>query len=416
MPSLRRIFAALALAPPALAGWILVPMDAAQADHLKAYGICYAALEHGGRAEWLLNYRGGSFLLEDYDGLAALCVERGVSGEYVADPAGIYDAIEQNNMEVVPLTKAPRVAVYGPPYAEQWDDAVSLALDYAQIPYDRIWNDDVLGGKLASYDWLHLHHEDFTGQIGKFYVSFAGTAWYQEMVTRYENEAAAAGYDNVPAYMGAVADAIERYVAGGGFLFAMCSATDTLDVALAARGVDIVDDIYDFTPADPHAGEKLDYGRTLAFTDFKVIPNPFVYEYSDIDTPRSNAPQDEFNRGSFTLFEFSAKADTIPCLLTQDHVATVTEFMGQTTAFTRKTVKKNVVVLATVDGYEEAKYVYGNHGEGFFAFLGGHDPEDFQHFVGEPATDLRLFPHSAGYRLILNNILFPAARREDLKT
>ncbi len=399
------------------ATYVLVPMDDAQADHLRAYGICYEALLRGARAEWLLNYRGGSFLLADFEGLAELCLERGVTAEYVADPGPIYAVIEANNMEAVPLTKAPRVALYAPANEEMWDDAVMLALDYAHIPYDVIWNDVVLTGGLYQYDWLHLHHEDFTGQFGKFYGSFSGTPWYDAMEAQYRAEAAAAGYPSVAAYMAAAAEAVERYVAGGGFLFAMCAAADTLDIALAARDVDVVAEVFDDTPVDPRANERLDYERTLAFTDFEVFPNPYLYEYSDIDTPRSISPAtDPFDPGSFTLFEFSAKADTVPTILTQNHRSRITEFMGQTTAFTRKTVKKSVVVLATVDGYEEAKYVYGNHGEGFFSFLGGHDPEDFQHFIGELPTDLRFHKNSPGYRLILNNILFPAARREELKT
>jgi hypothetical protein len=404
------------IAGAARAGWLLLPMDEAQTDHLRAYGVCWAALDRGARAEWFLNYRGGSFLVEDYDGLAALCARLGVAAEYVADPAPIYGVIEEENMEAVPLTKAPRVALYAPPYAEQWDDAVMLALDYAGIPYDRVWNDEVLTGGLGEYDWLHLHHEDFTGQLGKFYGSFAGLPWYEEMAARYNAEAAARDYPSVPAMMSDVAARIEDYVAGGGFLFAMCSATDSLDIALAARGLDVVDTPFDGTPPAPDAQARLDFGRTLAFTDFTIYPNPYLYEFSDIDTPRSISPVDDRAAGTFSLFRFSAKADTIPCLLTQDHVARIPEFYGQTTAFPRKTVKKNVVVLATVDGFEEAKYIYGNHGEGFFSFYAGHDPEDFQHFVGEPATDLRLCPHSPGYRLILNNVLFPAARREELKT
>ncbi|HUU57167.1 MAG TPA: asparagine synthetase B, partial [bacterium] len=278
---------AVAGSNPAAAALLLVPMDEAQADHLRAYGVCYEALAAGARAEWLLNYRGGSFLLADFEGLAALCVERGVTAEYVADPAPIYNVVEANNMEAVPLTKAPRVALYAPPDEEMWDDAVMLALDYAQIPYDVIWNDVVLSGGLYQYDWLHLHHEDFTGQFGKFYGSFAGTPWYEMMVERYRAEAAAAGYPSVAAYMGAAAEAIEQYVAAGGFLFAMCSATDTLDIALAARDCDIVASEFDGTPADAGLKERLAYERTLAFTDFDVIPNPYIYEYSDIDTPRS---------------------------------------------------------------------------------------------------------------------------------
>ncbi|HUV87668.1 MAG TPA: asparagine synthetase B [bacterium] len=412
------IFAAAATYPAAtVATYLLIPMDDAQADHLRAYGICYEALLRGARAEWLLNYRGGSFLVADFEGLPELCLERGVTAEYVADPGPIYAVIEAGNMEAVPLTKAPRVALYAPANEEMWDDAVMLALDYAQIPYDVIWNDVVLSGGLYQYDWLHLHHEDFTGQFGKFYGSFAGTPWYDAMEAQYRTEAAAAGYPSVSAYMGAAAEAVERYVAGGGFLFAMCAAADTLDIALAARDVDVVAEVFDDTPVDPRANELLAYGRTLAFTDFAVLPNPYVYEYSDIDTPRSISPAaDPMNPGSFTLFEFSAKADTVPTILTQNHRSRITEFMGQTTAFTRATVKKSVVILATMDGYEEAKYVYGNHGEGFFSFLGGHDPEDFQHFIGELPTDLRFHKNSPGYRLILNNILFPAVRREELKT
>jgi hypothetical protein len=410
--------AALALAAvPAGAAFLLVPMDETQADHLRAYGVCYAALEAGAQAEWLLNYRGGSFLIADFEGLAALCGERGVTAEYVADPGAIYGVVEANNMEAVPLTKAPRVALYAPRDEDLWDDAVMLALDYARIPYDVIWNDVVLTGGLYQYDWLHLHHEDFTGQFGKFYGSFAGTPWYEMMVEQYRGEAEAAGYPSVAAYMGAAAQAIEQYVAAGGFLFAMCSATDTLDIALAARDCDVVAEVFDDTPVDPNPRERLAYERTLAFTDFDVFPNPYLYEYSDIDTPRSISSEvDPFAPGSFTLFAFSAKADTVPAILTQNHASRITEFMGQTTAFTRKTIKKSVVILATVDGYEEAKYIYGNHGEGLFSFLAGHDPEDFQHFVGELPTDLRFHPHSPGYRLILNNLLLPAARREELKT
>jgi hypothetical protein len=407
----------LAGAAPAAAAHLLIPMDDAQADHLRAYGICYEALVRGARAEWLLNYRGGSFLIEDFEGLADLCVSRGVSAAYLSDPGAVYAVIEAENMEAVPLTKAPRIALYAPANEQNWDDAVMLALDYAEIPYDVIWNDVVLTGGLYQYDWVHLHHEDFTGQFGKFYGSFAGTPWYEDMVAQYQTEAEALGYESVAAYMGAAAEEIERFVSGGGFLFAMCAAADTLDIALAARDTDIVASIFDDTPVVGDVSSTLDYGRTLAFTDFHVIPNPYIYEYSDIDTPRSISPEvDPWNKGSFTLFEFSAKADTVPTILTQNHRSRITEFMGQTTAFTRKTVKRNVVILATVDGYEEAKYVYGNHGEGFFSFLGGHDPEDFQHFVGEPPTDLRFYKDSPGYRLILNNVLFPAARREDLKT
>jgi hypothetical protein len=413
---LRIVISVFIAAAPASATFLLVPMDMEQTDHLRAYGVAYQAVADGAYVEWLLNYRGGSFLIEDYDGLAEMCAARGVYGVFVADPGPIYAVIEDNNMEAVPLDKAPRIALYAPEETEVWDDSVMRALEYALIPYDRVWNDDVLSGRIYEYDWLHLHHEDFTGQFGKFYSSFGGSAWYELMVAEYNREAANAGYPSVAEYLKAVARALAEYVYSGGFLFAMCSATDTIDIALAAADVDIVESIYDGDPPDPHYNEKLDYSATMAFTDFTVYPNIYLYEFSNIDTPRSIGLVDPSNPGSFTLFEFSAKSDTVPTILTQCHTARITEFMGQTTAFRREVIKKNVVVLATVDGYEEAKYIYGNYGEGFFSFYAGHDPEDFQHFIGEPPTDLSYYPHSPGYRLILNNILFPAARKEELKT
>jgi hypothetical protein len=406
----------LLAALPASATFLLVPMDLEQTDHLRAYGVAYQAVADGAYVEWLLNYRGGSFLIENYDGLAEMCGARGVYGVFVADPGPIYAVIEENNMEAVPLDKAPRIALYAPDETEVWDDSVMRALEYAFIPYDRVWNDDVLAGRIYEYDWLHLHHEDFTGQFGKFYSSFGGSAWYEIMVVEYNREALNAGYESVAEYLKEVSRALAEYVYSGGFLFAMCSATDTIDIALAAADVDVVESIYDGDPPDFGYNDLLDYSATMAFTDFELYPNIYLYEFSNIDTPRSIGLVDPGDPGSFTLFEFSAKSDTVPTILTQCHTARVTEFMGQTTAFPREVIKKNVVILATVDGYEEAKYIYGNYGEGFFSFYAGHDPEDFQHFIGESPTDLTYYPHSPGYRLILNNILFPAARKEELKT
>ncbi len=400
----------------ASASYLLIPMDAAQADHLRAYGIAYQAVADGVYVEWLLNYRGGSFLIESYSALPGLCIERGVSAEVIVDPGPIYAVIEENNMEAVPLEKAPKLALFAPEATEIWDDAVMRVLDYAEIPYDRVYNPEVLSGDIYDYDWIHLHHEDFSGQYGKFYSSFSGTPWYEADIARMKLEAYNAGYPSVKDYLCAVVKELKEYVHRGGFVFAMCAATDSFDIALAAEGVDILDVAFDGDGPEYGYNSKLDFEATIAFENFSCIPNQYTYEFSDIDSPRSIAPVSPLNPGSFTLFEFSAKSDTIPTILTQCHTATITEFMGQTTAFTRPTIKKSVVILATIDGYEEAKYLYGNYGEGAFVFYGGHDPEDFQHFIGELPTDVGRFPHSPGYRLILNNILFPAAQKEELKT
>lgn len=397
-------------------GSILIPMDSAQTDHLRAYGIAYKALEMGINVEWLLNYRGGSFLMDDVEEIEKLCIIKGVTFEKISstDVAEIYRIIEENNMNNILLEKAPRVAVYIPHYVEPWDDAVSLALDYADIPYDRIYDEDILSGKLFNYDWLHLHHEDFTGQYGKFYLSYRNADWYKEQVRVNEEIAKKLGFKKVSQLKLAVAKQIKLYVEKGGFLFAMCSAPATLDIALAAEGVDIVGDVYDGDPYDPDANSKLDYSKTFAFTNFKLRLNPLEYEHSDIDVTREAA-----RRGPntyFTLFEFSAKYDPVPTLLTQDHTPVIKEFLGQDTGFRRDRIKKGVIILAEVKGTEEVKYVYGNYGKGFFSFLGGHDPEDYQHFVGDPPTRLDLHRNSPGYRLILNNVLFPAAQRKKLKT
>jgi hypothetical protein len=408
----------LALAPAW--GSYLIPMDSAQTDHLKAYGVAYWVLAQGYDCEWLLNYRGGSWLTPDVPGLAELSAVRGVTLERV-DPgaeAAIRATVEAENMEAVLLEKAPLVAVYAPYTYEPWDDAVMLALTYAEIPYEHLWDAEVLAGELGRFDWLHLHHEDFTGQYGKFSRSEGDAEWFRSMRAEFERAAREAGYPTVPEHKLAVAEEIVRYVEGGGFLFAMCSAPASLDVALAAAGIDIVDAGLDGTPVSPGYNARLDYSRCLAFTGFEVYPDPDLYEISSIDSPRGRGLYDlpAGVRPTFTLFEFAAKFDPVPTILTQCHVATIADFMGQDTAFVRDQVKDSCVVLATVDGLDEVKYLYGVHGEGAFSFLGGHDPEDFQHFIGDPPTELSLFSHSPGYRLILNNVLFPAAKKKPLKT
>jgi len=399
-------------------GKILIPMDLKQTDHLKAYGIAYYALTKGMVVDWLLNYRGGSFMMDYSDEIATVCRVRGVKFEQISGSvsaqilAEVQD--ENNNMDVVRLEKEPKIAVYVPPGFNPWDDAVTLALDYAEIPYDKIWNDEVLRGDLAKYDWLHLHHEDFTGQYGKFYASFANAQWYIEQQTLYENNAKKNGYKKVSEMMRDVAFTIKSYVANGGFLFAMCSATDSYDIALAAKNVDICDRMYDGDPPDPDAQKKLDYSQTLAFTDFKLEMNPYVYEYSDIDI--QPAEIGNFENDYFTLFEFSAKYDPVPTMLTQNHVNVIRGFLGQTTAFRERLIKKNVTIMGKREGTDQVKYIRGDYGRGTFCFLGGHDPEDYQHQVGDPPTDLSLHKNSPGYRLILNNVLFPAAKKKKQKT
>lgn len=396
---------------------LLVPMDLKQAEHLKAYGLAYWVLTTGDRVEWLLNYRGGSFLMNDNAAIVREANIRGVTYESVGDDAvaDIYKEIETSNMEDVVLEKAPKVAVYIPPGFVPWDDAVTLVLTYAGIPFTQIWDEEVLGGELEKYDWLHLHHEDFTGQYGKFYANFRNADWYRQQQARYEEMAHKLGYKKVSEEKKAVARTIKEYVAKGGFLFAMCSATDSFDIALAAEGVDICDTIYDGDPADPAAQSKLDYDKCLAFTDFILQMNPLVYEFSNIDTTnpaQARGPDADF----FTLFDFSAKEDPVQTMLTQDHVNVINGFMGQTTGFYKNALKKGVIVMAQAEGTNEVKYLNGNFGKGTFTFYGGHDPEDYQHQVGDPPTDLSLHPNSPGYRLILNNILFPAAEKKKHKT
>jgi hypothetical protein len=406
-----------AAAAPAHAGRLLVPMDMQQTNHLKAYGLAYWSLTQGANVEWLLNYRGGSFLLEDLEIFERRALLMNVLVERVSDGdiARIRARIEEENMESVLLEKAPRVAIYVPPEKQPWDDAVMLALEYAEIPYDKIWDEEVLAGKLSEYDWLHLHHEDFTGQYGKFYGSFHSAAWYQMQQALFERLAHEAGFAKVSQHKSAVVEVIREYVRSGGFLFAMCSATDTFDIALAARGTDIVGTVYDGDPPDPDCQSRLDYSRCFAFTDFRLILDPLIYEFSDIDTSdyaKARGPLADY----FTLFEFSAKYDPIPTMLTQCHVSVINGFLGQTTGFYKRVLKPGVTILAEVEGTDEVKYLHGKFGRGTWTFYGGHDPEDYQHAVGDPPTDLSRYPNSPGYRLILNNILFPAAKKKPQKT
>lgn len=399
-------------------GKIFIPMDLSQTDHLKAYGITYHALEKGYKADWLLNYRGGSFMIDYSDEIATECLVEGVYSEKIslADANAIYAEVqsEDNNMDVVRLEKAPKIGVYVPPGFQPWDDAVTLVLEYAKVPYEKIWNDEILRGDLSKYDWLHLHHEDFTGQYGKFYASFSNAQWYIDQQILYENNAKKNGYKKVSEMMKEVSRTIKSYVGQGGFLFAMCSATDSYDIALAAENVDICAQMYDGDPADPQAQSKLDYSKTLAFTNFKLEMNPYVYEYSDIDIQPLEIGNME--NDYFTLFEFSAKYDPVPTMLTQNHVNVIRGFMGQTTMFRKNLIKNSVTILAERQGTDQVKYIHGNFGRGFFTFYGGHDPEDYQHAVGDPPTDLNLYKNSPGYRLILNNILFPAATKKKQKT
>lgn len=398
---------------------LLVYMDLQQTDHLKAYGVAYHTLDRGRTVEWLLNYRGGSFLMDYAPALEREMKIRGVAYSVIDGSAvsQIYSVIDQENMDVVLLEKVPTISIYAPPNKQAWDDAVMLALDYAEIPYTTLWDEEVLRGDLQKYDWLHLHHEDFTGQYGKFYANYRHTDWYQDEVKKNEQMAAKLGFSKVSELKKAVALSIRDYVAQGGFLFAMCSATDTFDMSLAALKLDICASPFDGDPPDPNVNQNLDYTPCLAFQGFQLVMDPMVYEYSDIDIPPSYAaplqgPEAEY----FTLFEFSAKYDPVPTMLTQNHVSAVKGFMGQTTGFRRSLIKKTTVIMGEAEGTEQVKYLHGNEGRGTFTFLGGHDPEDYQHYVNDPPTQLSLHRNSPGYRLILNNILFPAAKKKKLKT
>lgn len=411
------LFLLAGLGAQSFAAQILIPMDDSQRNHLKAYGIAYHVLTFDVEISWLLNYRGGSFMFDHHQEFEEELVVRGVSYEVIADvqAGGILREIAdpEANMEEIRLHKLPNIAVYTPPNSLPWDDAVTLALTYAEIPYDKIYDEEVLSGQLPVYDWLHLHHEDFTGQFGKFWLAFRNADWYQEDVRLAEETARALGYSQVADLKLDVAKSISAFVEGGGYMFAMCSAPESIDIALAAEGVDILHEVYDGTPPDPNAQEKLDFSRTFAFENFTIVPDPAIYEKSNIDVPKIGR-----NEGTdlFTLFEFSAKWDPVPTMLTQNHETVIRGFMGQTTAFRKDLVKPTVTVLGENRSKEEVRYIHGSRGNGTFTFLGGHDPEDYRHHVGDPPTDLDLFPNSPGYRLILNNVLFPAARQEPLKT
>lgn len=394
---------------------LLVPMDRSQQNHLRAYGLTYWTLEQGLEGEWLLNYLGGSFLLPDRPEVRRKAALMGVSVAPVdaAQLARIRGRIAEANMESVPLEKAPRVAIYTPPNSAPWDDAVTMALTYAGIGYDKIWDAEVLSDGLEEYEWIHLHHEDFTGQYSKFYLTFAGASWLEEEVARNQEMASSLGFATVPELKKAVARRIRDYVDGGGFLFAMCSATETLDLALAAEGVDIASAYSDGSPPDPDASSKMHWDRTLAFQDAQVQIAPAVNAFSDIDGHQVNTRW-RLPLGTFTLFEFAAKFDPVPAMLTQNHESVIPDFYGLTTSFRAERLKPGVVVLAR-DG-DLVKYIHGNLGEGTWTFYGGHDPEDAEHQIGDPPTDLALHPNSPGYRLILNNVLFPAAKKQTLKT
>ncbi len=401
------------------ANTIFIPMDATQANHLKAYGIAYWTIEQGVEIDWLLNYRGGSFMMDYYQKLENELIIRGVSYTIISDAEQnqIISEIANpaSNTDVMKLEKAPKIAVYSPKSALPWDDAVTLVLTYAEIPYDVIFDDEVMYDELPMYDWLHLHHEDFTGQFGKFENSYANFPWYRRQKMEFQESARKHGFNKVSDLKLAVVKKIQSYVSGGGFLFAMCSATDTYDIALAAENVDIVATVYDGDPPDPNAQQKLDFSNTFAFKDFRLRMNPMEYEFSDIDNPPNSRGLTQ-NNDFFTLFQFSAKWDPIPTMLTQNHEMIIKGFMGQTTGYKKKLVKSDVVIMGETNGIDEAKYIHGIYGKGFWTFYGGHDPEDYQHRVGEEPTDLNLHPNSAGYRLILNNILFPAAKKKKQKT
>ncbi len=402
---------------PRRAAWYLVPMDDAQDDHLKAYGLAFRSLARGERGEWFLNYRGGSFIVPASDELKRDAALTGVSLESTDDAAitTIKGQIQASNMDAIPLEKTPRVAVYSPPGAQPWDDAVTMVLEYAGIKYDRIWDFEVIGDKLKDYDWLHLHHEDFTGQYSKFVVNYAGAPWLQAMMELQRGAASSLGFANVPALKRAVAQRIAAFVERGGFLFAMCTATETLDLALASEGVDIAAAYSDGTPMDPQASSKMDWSKALAFQNAQLELSPSLAVFSDIDGHQVNS-SDRQPLGAFDLFNFSAKIDPVATMLVQNHRQVIPDFYGLTTSFRRRVIKPGVIVLADEPGAPWVKYIHGEHGKGTWTFFGGHDPEDPQHAVGDAPTDLSLHPHSPGYRLILNNVLFPAAKKKELKT
>ena len=398
--------------------YILIPMDKNQSNHLKAYGIAYYSLERNIKVDWLLNYQGGSFMMKYHKIIENECTIRNVSFMIIADiqSTEILKSIASPavNQDVVRLEKAPKIAIYSPKSKQPWDDAVTMALTYAEIPYDIVYDEEILNNLLPIYDWLHLHHEDFTGQYGKFYASFKNATWYQKGKKDAEKLADKLGHKKVSLSKLAVAKKIKEFVSSGGFLFAMCSATDTYDIALAAEGIDICAKMFDGDDIENNINDKLDFSKTLAFENFSLIKNPNQYEFSSIDATQKRRinPKIDF----FTLFDFSAKWDPVPTMLCQNHVNVIAGFMGQTTAFRNEFIKPNVLIMGETKSTNEARYIHGKQGKGTWTFYGGHDPEDYQHKVGDPKTDLSLHPNSPGYRLILNNILFPAAKKKKLKT
>ena len=398
---------------------LIIPMDVNQSNHLKAYGLTFWILENNTNVDWILNYKGGSFMVDSSERILEECIIRGVTYETINSEQliSIYSIIEENNMDIVLLEKAPKIAVYSPPGNQPWDDAVTLALTYAEINYDIIFDEEVLTNKLKKYDWLHLHHEDFTGQYGKFYRNYHNSSWYKKLEFDFNNTAKKFGFESVHILKKNVALKIKEYIINGGFIFAMCSAADSFDIALSTFNVDIASQVYDKTPVDPNYMNKINFDNTIAFENYQIYTDPMTYEYSSIDIPPSHKPVTRTAEADyFTLFEFSAKWDPVPTMLTQNHVGIINGFMGQTTGFNRKFIKNHIIILGDVVNDPMVKYIHGNAGKGTFTFLGGHDPEDYRHFVGDPPTDLSLHKNSPGYRLILNNILFPAAKKKERKT
>lgn len=416
---LSSILISIVVCSSADAARIMLPMDDKQQNHLKAYGITYWVLENGAKAEWLLNYRGGSFTFPYTEAFEKECNIRGVSYKVMAESqyASIKEKISspEANQDAVKLEKAPEIAVYSPKSKKPWDDAVTLVLTYAEIPYDVVYDDEVMENKLHEYDWLHLHHADFTGQFGKFWFSYRNADWYQKQVKEEREIASRWGFNKVSQLKLAVSKKIRDYVMGGGYLFAMCSAPDTYDIALASDGVDICKRMFDGDPMDPNAQEKLDFSKTFAFEDFDLVTDPYQYEYSSIDATQGHRKIEE-DEDFFTLFEFSAKWDPVPTMLCQNHTQLIQGFFGQTTSFRKDNLKSEVLVMGESKKLNSARYIHGEYGKGMWTFYGGHDPEDYQHMVGEPPTDLSLYPNSPGYRLILNNVLFPAAKKKKRKT
>lgn len=397
---------------------MLVPMDDAQRNHLKAYGLTFQALKTAQKAEWLLNYRGGSFLLPDAPDLRRRAALDGVSVELISDGAvaSIRAEIAGSNMDAVVLERAPKIAIYRPANQPPWDDAVTLALQYAGIDFTSVWDDEVIKGELSKFDWVHLHHEDFTGQFNKLYLAYRDAPWFVAQRDRDMMTARRFGFDNVPALKKAVAEGIRTFVDKGGFLFAMCGATESLDLAISAFTVDIAGPFSDGTPPAPDADAKLAWGRALAFTGAHVEPSPYINALSDIDGHQVNVPARRQPLGAFTLFGFSAKLDPVATMLVQDHRTVIPDYYGVTTSFNKAVLKPGGTVLASEDGAPWVKYIHGDYGKGSWTFLGGHDPEDAQHAIGSAPTDLSLHPNSPGYRLILNNVLFPAAKKKPRKT